>query len=328
VEENQKKYLREEYLSRINRVIDYIEQHIDETLSLAKLAEVANFSRFHFHRLFKAIKGETLNQYISRMRTEKAATQLLNNPKKSITEIALDCGFSGSAAFARAFKDIFKMSASEWRIKGAKRNSNIRQADGNIRETLGNIGKDLIISSGYIDPQTNNPIWRIKMKTKKEVKVEVKELPELNVAYVRHTGPYKGDNQLFGSLIGRLMKWAAPRDLLKAADTRLYAVYHDDPNVTQEENLRMSICISVPKGTPVDGEIGQMTVPGGKFAVAGFELANDEFEEAWGALMGGWLPESGYQPDDRLCYEIMHNDPQKHPEHKHVVDICVPVRPM
>lgn len=109
------KYLREEYVSRINSVIDYIEANIDTDLSLGNIATAANFSQFHFHRIFHAMVGETLSQFIQRIRLEKAATLLVNNPKKSITEIALECGFSGSAAFARAFRDAFHMTATEWR---------------------------------------------------------------------------------------------------------------------------------------------------------------------------------------------------------------------
>ena len=93
---NKQKYQREEYVSRINRVIDYIERNIDKELSLENLAKITNFSRFHFHRIFRAMVGETLNQFILRIRLEKAAARLIANPKKSITEIALDSGFSGS----------------------------------------------------------------------------------------------------------------------------------------------------------------------------------------------------------------------------------------
>jgi AraC family transcriptional regulator len=50
-----RKYLIEEYRSRINRVIDYIEANIDRDLSLPELAEVAHFSPFHFHRIFRAM---------------------------------------------------------------------------------------------------------------------------------------------------------------------------------------------------------------------------------------------------------------------------------
>ena len=77
-----------------------------------------------------------------------------------------------------------------------------------------------------------------------------------------------------------------------------------------------------PEDTPVEGAIGKMAVPGGKFAVARFEIKEDEFKNAWNVLMGGWMPQSGYQPDDRLCYELNHNDPKEHPDHKHIVDIC------
>ena len=97
-QDDQSRYHRDEYIVRINRVIDYIEKHLDTELTLDTLAGVANFSSFHFHRIFRAIVGETLNAYIRRLRVEKAVSQLVNNPGKTITEIALDCGFSGSAS--------------------------------------------------------------------------------------------------------------------------------------------------------------------------------------------------------------------------------------
>jgi AraC family transcriptional regulator len=90
----------------------------------------------------------------------------------------------------------------------------------------------------------------------------------------------------------------------------------------------LSACITIPANTPVDGEIGKMILPGGQFAVARFELKNDEYEAAWDALMGVWLPESGYQPDDRLCYELCHTSPKEDPEGRAKVDICVPVKPL
>ncbi len=314
--------LRAEYLSRINRVIDYIDANIDKDFSLKTLAEIACFSRFHFHRIFQAIVGETLNQFIQRVRIEKAAVQLITNPKKSITEIAFDCGFSGSATFARAFRDSFQMSASQWRSKECLQNRKICKTNRKIR-------KDFDVSSFYIDHETKNPIWRIKMKDKKNIQIEVKEMSEFQVAYIRHIGPYKGDSELFENLFDKLMKWAGPRGLLRFPETKVMAVYHDDPQITDEDKLRTSACITVPKDTAVEGEVGNMIIPGGKFAVARCELAGSEaYEEAWNMVFGGWLPESGYQPDDRLCYEIYQNDPKEHPEGIHIVDICVPVKPL
>ena len=328
-EKNDKQsYLRQEYTSRINRVIDYLEANIDGDLSLETLSGVANFSKYHFHRIFRAMVGETLNQFIQRIRLEKAATQLKFNPKKSITEIAFDCGFSGSAAFARAFKDAFQMSASEWRSEGQSSESKNRKTKRKNRQTSGKNRKDFDISSYYIDDQTLNLNWRIKMKDKQQIKVEVKEMPEFHVAYVRHIGPYKGDSQLFEGLFDKLMRWAGPRGLLRFPDTKVLSVYHDDPKITDEEKLRTSACITIPRDTSVEGEIGKMTISGGAFAVASFEINTDEYEGAWDLLMGGWLPDSGYQPDDRLCYEMMLNNPKEHPEGKHIVDICVPVKPL
>ena len=79
----QQRYRQEEYISRINRVIDFIENHLDGDLSLVRLANVAHFSPFYFHCIFKAVVGETLNQFIQRIRVEKAAVQLLSNPGRS-----------------------------------------------------------------------------------------------------------------------------------------------------------------------------------------------------------------------------------------------------
>ena len=329
VNDSKQKYQRDEYIFRVNRVIDYIETNIDKDLSLQDLARIANFSQFHFHRIFRAIVGETLNRFIQRMRVEKAATQLMANPKKSITEIAFDCGFSGSASFARAFRETFHMSASEWRAKEYLKDRKIRKTNSKEGQTLGKIRKDSHVSSYYIDSEIQNQTWRIKMKEKNQIKVEVKEMPELHVAYVRHIGPYKGNSELFEGLFDKLMKWAGPRDLLRFPETKVLAVYHDDPNITDEEKLRTSACITVPEDAHVEDEVGKMTVPGGKFAVARFELTgSEEYEEAWDIVYGGWLPESGYQPDNRLCYELYQNDPKEHPEGIHIVDICVPVKPL
>lgn len=166
------------------------------------------------------------------------------------------------------------------------------------------------------------------MKNENQIKVEVKDMPELNVAYIRHIGPYKGDSLLFKNLFDKLMQWAGSRDIFQIPGTLVLVVYHDDPKIAEENNLRTSACITIPDDMSIDGEIGKMIVPGGKFAVARFEIGGDEFENAWDMLYGGWLPESGYQPDDRLCYEICYNNPDEHKENKHIIDICIPIKPL
>ena len=189
--------LPKELLKRNHHEKRYLEKNLDHSLTLNELAGVAHFSPFHFHRIFTAMVGETLSQFITRIRIEKAAALLVSHPGKSITEIALDCGFSSSSAFARAFKDFFQMSASEWRAGSRLQDRKIRQTDRNMGQSLSNTGKDFDVSSAYIDPTTQTFKWRITMSAEKplDVEVEVKDLPIMHVAYVRHVGPYKGDTQ-------------------------------------------------------------------------------------------------------------------------------------
>ena len=159
------------------------------------------------------------------------------------------------------------------------------------------------------------------------MEVQIEDMPELHVAYVRHIGPYKGDSKLFGRLFEKLMEWAGPRGLLHFPETKMLSVYYDNPEITDEEKMRVDACITVPKDTQVEGEVGKMTVPGGKYAVARFELAgSEEYEKAWNKVFDEWLPENGYQPADSACYELYQNNPKEHPQGIHIVDICIPVK--
>ena len=326
--EAQRKALRAEYIGRINRVLDYIEANLTGDLSLATLARVANFSPFHFHRIFRIIIGETLNQFIQRRRLEKAASFLLANATRSITEIALDCGFSGSSTFARAFKGTFGVSASEYRAAGCAGQSKNGKTKSKENKAESKLRQDVGLFDRTIDLVSGTQLWRCTMTSKNEVNITVKDMPEMYVAYVRHIGPYKGNAALFERLFGKLCGWAGPRGLIRPPDTQFLCLYYDTPDVTDEQKQRVDVAITVAPETEVDGDIGKNIVAGGRYAVGRFELLPTEYEEAWATIMGGWLPESGYQCDDKPCYELYHNDPKTHPEGRSVVDICVPVKPL
>ncbi len=319
---------KSEYISRINRVLDYIDNNMEKKLTLEKLGAVANFSPYHFHRIFAAMVGETLNKFILRVRIERAATKLFSNPRKSITEIAFDCGFSSSSVFSRAFKEYYGVSASECRNGRNEYKSKICKMESNSSQTLRKKWKESDVKVSYNGAVDGNQLWRITMKNEMNVNVEIQDLKPMTVAYVRHMGPYKGDSGLFAELFGKLYRWAGPRGLLNFPETLVMSIYHDDPNLTEQDKLRLSVCITVPEETEVEGEIGKMEIPAGKWALARFELGEKDYEAAWQAVMGEWLPSSGYQPDDRPCMEIYRNNPEEHPEHKCVVDICIPVVPM
>jgi AraC family transcriptional regulator len=152
---------------------------------------------------------------------------------------------------------------------------------------------------------------------------EVKKLPERNVACVRHIGRYPE----IGEAIRQIFQWAGPKGLIRFPKTQLLAVYHDDPMTVAAGELRSDACITVPEGTTVDGDVNAMKIPGGLFAVAHVEIDVSEYGDAWDRLVGEWMPENGYASDpDRMCYELYLNDPEQHPEKKHVVDVCEPVR--
>ena len=320
------RFLREEYLSRINRVIDYIDANLAGELRLEELSSIAHFSPYHFHRIFKAIVGEPLNQFIQRIRVEKAATKLIDQPRLSVTDIALDCGFSSSSAFARVFKDHFSISATEWRRKCEDHMSKIRKQNSKNGKRESNGWKDNDGPASYIESISRSR--RHIMPQTKPISVDVSEVPVMHVAYVRHIGPYKGDSALFGRLFNKLFTWAGARNLINMPETKVMAVYHDSPEITDENKLRTSVCITIPEHTKVDGEVGKMTIPGGSYAIGHFEIDDNEYEDAWNYIYGSWLPDSGYQPDDRPSFEQFNNDPKEHPEGKHIVDIYMPVKPL
>ncbi|MFO7675812.1 MAG: GyrI-like domain-containing protein [bacterium] len=156
-----------------------------------------------------------------------------------------------------------------------------------------------------------------------KISFELKQLPGLHVACARNVGPYN----TIGRAFERLSGWAGPLGLMGRPDVKVLAVYHDDPEKTRPEDLRADACVTIPPGTAVGGDVATMTVPGGLFAVAHAEIAPTEFGAAWNKLLCEWLPQSGFQPDDRMCYEVYLNDHEQHPEKRFIVDICEPVKP-
>lgn len=316
--------LLQEYVSRINMVLDYIEEHAAAELTLDELAEVAGFSKYHFHRIFSSFTGETLFQFIQRLRLERAAAVLGGNPGKAVSDIAYDCGFGNPSSFAKSFKKQFGISASAWRAQ-AGTNGNFGKARSNIRQVISKHGKEIEQSCVYTEYINNAQVWRIMMNNETRT-VEVKQLPEMTVAYVRYVGPYKGNEKLFAGLFEKLYKWAGARNLLNFPETKTIIIYHDNPHITDESKLRTSVCVTVPQATAVDGEIGKTVIPAGKYALARFVLTPPEYEEAWNWFYGVWLPGSGYTCDERPCFELYHDNGDE--RGAFTVDLCLPVVPL
>jgi AraC family transcriptional regulator len=298
-----------EYIYRINRVIDYIDNHLTEDLTVAELASVANFSPYHFHRIFSAFVGEPLYAFIKRLKVEKAASMLINFPEKPVNEIAWDCGYKSDSVFCRTFKEHFGMNTADFR---KCKTDEIRK----IRQSLSKNGKPGATGDGYVcSVETIKNISQMK-------NIRIQQQPAMQLVYTRHTGAF----DQIGKAYGKLMQWAGPRGLIHPG-VKTVTIYHDDPTVTEIEKLRQSACITVDQEVKTEGEFGNISLPEGKYVVGSFEIGPEGFTDAWNQVCL-WLAESGYQPADGQPYELYHNNHEEHPEKKFIVDICIPVKPM
>ncbi|MED3126472.1 AraC family transcriptional regulator [Bacillus wiedmannii] len=292
------KQSRNEYLRRIYKVQDYIESHIDDSLSIEELADVAGFSKFHFHRIFKGIVEEPLSRYVNRLKLERATNLLTYRTDMTITHIAYHFGFTDSAVFSRTFKNYYGVSPSQYR------NDNSKNC------------KDVGETSQY------NGCKKVRGD------IEIVTANDMNVAYIRHIGTYEELTIAFPKMIEKLFYYAAEENCHVFEDTKVLTIYHDHHEFTEDNHLRTSLCITIANESAVEtSDIGIMVIPFGKYAVGRFEIFQDEYKGAWDFLYGEWLPNSGYKPRDSYPFEMYKNDPRQHPENKHIVDIYVPIEP-
>jgi AraC family transcriptional regulator len=307
-----KQQSRSEYIRRINKVIDYLEEHLDEPHCLETVAEVAHFSPFHFHRIFRALTGETLNNYIRRVRLQKAASLLLNDASLSVSDTAMACGFNSTEVFCRSFRQQYGKNATEFREDWGVQLRKIRQRDSNNDQVSG-------CESRYICDEFINQNRNIML----EKNIQVKELPALNLLYCRHTGAFDQIKTAYD----KLFKWAGPRGLLNFPETHTVTVYHDDPKVTDPEKVRQSACITVEGDVPSEGEFGPLRIPGGTYAVGHFDIHVSEFGIIWDAMCN-WMSESGYQPAEGFPYEYYYDHEETTSGPRFSLDICIPVKPL
>ncbi|WP_242309609.1 GyrI-like domain-containing protein [Bacillus cereus group sp. BfR-BA-01331] len=289
---------RNEYLRRVYKVQDYIESHINDSLSIEDLANVAGFSKFHFHRIFKGMMDEPLSRYVNRLKLERATHLLTYRTDMTITDIAYYFGFTDSAVFSRTFKSYYGVSPSHYRNHNSKK------------------CKDVSEDSQY------NEYKKVRGN------VEIVTADDIHVAYIRHIGTYEELTIAFPKMIEKLFHYAAGENYHVFEDTKVLTIYHDHHEFTEDYHLRTSLCITI-LDEVVEGnsDIGLMTIPSGKYAVGHFEIFQEEYKGAWDFLYGEWLPNSGYKPRDSYPFEVYRNDPRQHPENKHIVDIYVPIEP-
>lgn len=256
----------------MHRVLEYIDRHLDEQLELETLAAVANFSAFHFHRLFAAWFGETLGEYVRRRRLETAAMRMVAQPRLAVTQVALSVGFGSTEAFARAFKARFGDTPTAWRHTQVRKRDQVnRNVDQAVPPTPRNHGR---------------------------MKVTIIDRQPTTVAYLRHVGPY--GKPVLDFWLATVAPWMETNGLY--GRTR-YGISLDDPDITAPEKLRYDAAVEVPENFVGAGDHQMTVIPGGKYAVGKFKGTDGQVAEAWAWLLRDWLSASGMQLDSRPSFE-------------------------
>lgn len=304
---------RSEYERRMHRVLEHIDQHLDQPLDLGRLADVAHFSSFHFHRLFSAWMGETLGDYLRRRRLEVAAMRLASQPRISVLELALSVGFGSAEAFARAFRIRFDCSPTAWRRQQQDR----RLTNGNPDQT-----KRKMDQAPADDPTNHGGSHNPEPESSMNVKL-IDRQPK-TIAYLRHLGPYGEPVSRFW--LQAVYPWLVTNNLLEQPR---YGISHDDPSITAPEQCRYDAGAEIPPQFVPTGNAFTTTLPGGRYAVLAFKGNVADVGEAWATLLRDWLPSSGLQLDARPCFEHYPNGSTYDPT-TGIFDceICIPVTPL
>jgi len=268
------------YKSRINQVIDYVNNNLDRSISLDELASVACFSPFHFHRIFVAVTGETINNFTNRMRNEKAA-RLLKFSKRSIAEISIECGFSSTSTLSRLFKQYFEVTPSEYRKGGQIKNSKIR--------------KELYPITDYHCDMTQEYL-------EQNFPVQIKKLPERRIAYIRVLDAFAGGVVL--NAFAEMINWSKEMDLYHSET--IFGMSKDDPEVTPKEKYLYDVCITIPKKIKIDSgsQVQTTTLPACMYAVTRVSGDLNLVSAGINYLFDNWLINSSYECETQHSLEV------------------------
>lgn len=266
-----------DYVNRVNRAIDYVTRHLAEPLKLEDVAKVAAFSPFHFHRIFRAVVGETLLDFVKRTRLERAL-YLMSHGQRSLTEIALDVGFTSSSDFSRVFKAQFGAPPRAFDLEAWRKHH---------REKITPKVPDVSPAEGF--------------------PVRLRELPARRVAYLRVFNPFEEGKVKRAAL--KLIDWARARGLERG---QWLGYMWEEPELVPLEKCRYDVGLEVAPDVALGDEVSEQHFPPMKVAeieVKGsIELESRVIEWVYSV----WLPKSGYVPDHQPAFEVWDGVPFAH----------------
>lgn len=281
-----KKTTLEEYHRRINLLIEYINNHLDETIDLSLLAEKSGFSRWHFHRIVGAFLGEPIGAFIVRMRIETAA-RLLRYTNLPVKEIAYKVGYGMPSSLSKTFRQFYGISPNEYRT-----------------------------NKEYVIMQPTRILPDLQLQA------EIKEIPVQQVAYIRLTGSYQSIDYL--GTWRRLMHYLEEQNI-RPTDFSPICVYHDDPKVTAPDKLRTDICAVCTDSPLPQGEMGVKQIKGGRSAVFLYRGPYQNLQAVYDTIYGKLLPEMGCMLRDEPGAERYLNCPLDTKPEDLLTEIYIPV---
>lgn len=283
------------YARRFKQVLDYIDQHLDEAMSVEQLSQVARFSKFHFHRQFSQYCGISVSRYITLMRLKRASYRLAFNPLERIIDIALDAGFKNPESFSRAFKHVFGQTPSAFRREPA----------------WAEWSATFAVSAREMREKVDTMDVRI-----------VSEAPSLVATLEHHGSP-----ALINDSVRRFIAWRQSSGLSPVDSSKTYGIAYDNPDTTAPEDFRFDICGSVAEPVPGNPN-GVITkeIPGGRCAVVRHAGSHDRVGKSVYYLYQQWLPESGEELRDFPVYFHYLNVKFDTPEHELLTDVYLPLK--
>jgi AraC-type DNA-binding domain-containing proteins len=271
----------------VNQSIDYIMRHLDEEISIEDVANYCHFSKYYFSRVFKAETGESIYTFMKRLKMEQSAIKIKIEKDKSITDIALDHGYS-SSNYSSAFKKHHNFSPSEFR-KGMS-------------------------ATCVPHPFYSNKLARFQSFTEYDQHILIQELDDFVVIYERHIGNYIELGENWYEFTEKY------KDYFKE-DTVLIERFYDDPSITSVDQCLYDLCMTVDKNCSLDNVT---TIQGGKFAVYRFDGLIEDIFAVFQGIFSTWLAYSGYEMAERYGLDIYRAIDR---ENKHVVmDLCIPIK--
>jgi AraC family transcriptional regulator len=290
------------------KTIQYIDNNLDTELSLEKVSELAAYSPFHFHRIFRLITGETLQNYIIRKRIEKSAFYLAVKKNIILKDIYLELGFSNHSTFNKTFKKYYGKSPSEFRKSAPEKFHKIQ-----LKQSKN--GQIDAVFQQYICNIENLLNW-----TTMNLKIKVTHLPEMNLAAVMSLGIANVEPSF-----NILIDWAKEKRLFPKENVKMISVYHDSFKVTPPDKVRIHACMLLDEQLKQqEGQVFPETIEAGKFIIGSGEVTLNDFEQCWVSLFL-WMNENNYSVRKAFPFEIYHTNFKEHPEGKMLVDFCIPI---